>query len=64
MAKYSFEFKLQVVNEYLRGDAGYWTLSKRYGIDTHVIRRWISSYTYIATWKPYRRWHGYYNLLF
>lgn len=44
MAKYSFEFKLQVVNEYLRGDAGYWTLSKRYGIDTHVIRRWISSY--------------------
>ena len=44
MAKYSFEFKLQVVNEYLRGDAGYWTLSKRYGIDTHVIRRWISNY--------------------
>ena len=44
MAKYSFEFKLQVVNEYLRGDAGYRTLSKRYGIDTHVIRRWISSY--------------------
>ena len=44
MAKYNFEFKLQVVNEYLRGDAGYWTLSKRYGIDTHVIRRWVSSF--------------------
>lgn len=48
MAKYSFEFKKQIVNEYLSGNAGYWTLSKRYGIDTHVIRRWVSSYNHFG----------------
>ena len=44
MAKYSFEFKIKLVNEYLRGEGGYWTLSKRYGIDTMVIRRWVNNY--------------------
>jgi transposase len=44
MAKYSFEFKIKLVNEYLRGEGGYWTLSKRYGIDTVVIRRWVNNY--------------------
>ena len=44
MAKYSFEFKLQIVNEYLSGKGGYWTLSKQYGIDTMVIRRWVNNY--------------------
>ena len=44
MAKYSFEFKLQVVNEYLNGGAGYWTLSKKYGIDNAIIRRWVNNY--------------------
>ena len=44
MAKYSFEFKRKVVNEYLREEGGYWTLSKRYGIDTMVIRRWVNNY--------------------
>ena len=44
MAKYSFEFKIKLVNEYLRGEGGYWTLSKRYGIDTAVIRRWVNNY--------------------
>lgn len=44
MAKYSFEFKIKLVNEYLRGEGGYWTLSKKYGIDTVVIRRWVNNY--------------------
>ena len=44
MAKYSFEFKIKLVNEYLRGEGGYWTLSKRYGIETAVIRRWVNNY--------------------
>ena len=44
MAKYSFGFKIKLVNEYLRGEGGYWTLSKRYGIETAVIRRWVNNY--------------------
>ena len=34
MAKYSFEFKRKIVNEYLKGKAGYWTLSATYGMIT------------------------------
>ncbi|MEF2825099.1 MAG: transposase, partial [Peptococcaceae bacterium] len=32
MAKYSFEFKLQVVNDYLNGNGGYQYLAQKYGI--------------------------------
>ncbi len=48
MAKYSFEFKRKIVNEYLNGKAGYWTLSATYGIDTHVIRRWVNNYNHFG----------------
>ena len=48
MAKYSFEFKLQIVNEYLSGGSGYWTLSARHGIDTRVIRRWVNNYKHFG----------------
>ena len=32
MAKYSFEFKMQVVNDYLNGNGGYRYLAQKYGI--------------------------------
>ena len=32
MAKYSYEFKLQVVQAYLDGEGGYRYLSKKYGV--------------------------------
>ena len=48
MAKYSFEFKRKIVNEYLNGKAGYWTLSATYGIDTHVIRHWVNNYNHFG----------------
>ena len=41
MAKYSYEFKLQVVQAYLDGEGGYRYLSKKYGVpskrDSHTI---------------------------
>jgi len=32
MAKYSVEFKLKIVQEYLKGDIGYRALAHKYGI--------------------------------
>ncbi|WP_330585606.1 MULTISPECIES: transposase [Clostridia] len=45
MAKYSDEFKLKVVKEYLEGIFGYRILAKKYEIpDTKVIRRWVRAF--------------------
>ena len=44
MAKYSFEFKMKVVSEYLNGECGQESLAKKYGIHHSVIERWIASY--------------------
>ena len=43
--KYSDEFKLKIVQEYLGGHAGgYDCLSTKYGISHSVIRRWVALY--------------------
>ncbi len=45
MAKYSFEFKTNIVIEYLEGDIGAPYLSKKYGLGSiSQLRRWISAY--------------------
>ena len=45
MAKYSFEFKIKVVNEYLQGKLGYMLLSKKYHIPSEkIIREWVAVY--------------------
>jgi transposase len=45
MAKYSFEFKLKIVQEYLNGKGGYNSLSKKYGVPDHAqLRRWVTNY--------------------
>ena len=45
MAKYSADFKLKVVQEYLKGDIGYLALAHKYGIpDTKDIRHWVKKY--------------------
>ncbi len=44
MAKYSYEFKKQVVDDYKKGEGGYKELGKRYGIDESLIRTWIAIY--------------------
>ena len=45
MAKYSFEFKRKVVQEYLDGKGGFQTIAKQHNIpsDTQVVR-WVHAY--------------------
>lgn len=45
MAKYSFEFKLKLVHDYLSGQGGLRFLAKRYGIKHNSqISKWINAY--------------------
>lgn len=45
MAKYSYEFKKQVVIEYLEGCCGYDFLSAKYGLGSKTqIQTWVSAY--------------------
>jgi transposase len=45
MAKYSFEFKLEIVQAYLNGKGGYVYLCRKYNIpDTKILRGWIAAY--------------------
>lgn len=45
MAKYSFEFKKKVIEDYLRGEGSEKFLSQKYGLpSTAIIHRWIGSY--------------------
>ena len=45
MAKYSFEFKLNVVQEYLAGNGGYGFLAKKHGIKSESqLQRWVNNY--------------------
>ena len=45
MAKYTFEFKKQIVMDYINGGGGTRFLAKKYGIPNHAqIQRWVASY--------------------
>ena len=45
MAKYSKEFKLKVVLEYLEGRMGYLLLARKHGIRSRaLIQRWVHIY--------------------
>ena len=45
MAKYSTEFKMKIVKEYLESKNSYKYLSEKYCIsDKIVIRRWVNAY--------------------
>lgn len=45
MAKYSFEFKMEVVQAYLNGEGGYGYLAHKYGIPAKQrIEEWVHSY--------------------
>ncbi len=45
MAKYSIEFKLKVVTEYLEGYSGYDALTKKYNISSSKrLREWVAAY--------------------
>lgn len=50
MAKYSFEFKLKVVNDYLSGVGGYRFLTNKYHVkDRKQIRHWVNAYKEFGT---------------
>ena len=45
MSKYSYDFKKQVVSEYLDGQGGVIYLAKLHGIPNHAqIQRWVAAY--------------------
>ena len=45
MAKYSYEFKRMVVQEYLNGEGGFDSLTKKHGISSSAqVRKWVSNY--------------------
>ena len=45
MAKYSEEFKIKLVTEYLYGNLGYKSLTKKYNMpSTSPLRNWVRSY--------------------
>lgn len=45
MAKYSFEFKLQVVQAYLKNEGGYPYISRKYGVPAWSnIKKWVKAY--------------------
>ena len=49
MAKYSTEFKYEVVKKYLEGDEGYESLAKSFNIpDRKLIRVWVNAYQTLA----------------
>ncbi len=45
MAKYSFEFKRKLVQEYLKGEGGYRFICNKYSVPSQaVLERWVASY--------------------
>ena len=48
MAKYSFEFKKKIVNDYLSGKGGTEYLSKKYNVDPNghgsTVKKWVDAY--------------------
>ncbi|WP_161809293.1 helix-turn-helix domain-containing protein, partial [Heyndrickxia shackletonii] len=45
MAKYSEEFKIRLVTEYLEGNIGYGSLAKKYNMGSQTsIREWVNVY--------------------
>ena len=50
MAKYSYEFKMNVVQEYLNGNGGFTYLSQKYSIPAKSnIKKWVDAYIEFGT---------------
>ena len=44
MSKYSAQFKLEIVQQYLAGGGGYKFLAAKHGVEHRLIGRWVSFY--------------------
>jgi transposase len=49
MSKYSTQFKLSVVEDYLSGTGGFTAIGRRYGIDRALLRKWVAAYQIYST---------------
>lgn len=49
MAKYSFEFKMQVVQEYIYGEDSLKYLSSTYGIPQNMLSKWVNAFKSLGT---------------
>ena len=48
MAKYSYELKKKIVEEYLSGKSSYRDLAIKYQIEKSVLRLWVNNYKYFG----------------
>ena len=48
MAKYSYDLKKKIVEEYLNGNASHKILAKKYQIGESQIRRWVNNYKHFG----------------
>ena len=48
MAKYSYELKKKIVEEYLSGKSIYLVLEDKYQINDSLIRRWVNNYRHFG----------------
>src|SRR5690625_2296026 len=64
--KYSYEFKLKIVQEYLNGTLGYTLLSKKYNIPSKSqLQKWVNQYKkYGKEGLKTKRWNKKYTLNF
>ena len=44
MAKYSYEFKRKLVDEYLKGKTSYRQLEEKYGVNNPQIIKWVNNF--------------------
>jgi transposase len=44
MTKYDERFRQRLVDQYLRHEAGYDSLARRYGVGATMLRRWVAAY--------------------
>ncbi|UJF14731.1 IS3 family transposase [Jeotgalibaca sp. MA1X17-3] len=45
MAKYSYELKLKIVEDYMNGKGGYYYLANKYGVTSDsTVKKWVNSY--------------------
>ncbi|WP_211468419.1 helix-turn-helix domain-containing protein, partial [Collimonas silvisoli] len=44
MAKYTKQFKLEVVQQYMAGAVGFKSVGKQRGLDYAMVKRWVSLY--------------------
>ena len=48
MAKYSYELKRKIVEEYLSGKTSYSVLEDKYQIDESLIKNWVNNYKHFG----------------